>query len=197
MRPNIIEQILNLANDLSLLSDEQLKLKTQIFRDRLSKNESLKKMTIPVAIITDVDICAYEKTTLPNGAGGFDNIYNQKNEQVVSADSILRTTQLETKYDRDNIKSFIAKDWTLEYALFKSTSLNVSFKEALLEIHPQMDSDHLQMELGKKLINKTLNKTELAYNLANKIEQNPTLVIDENDAGIKYLIGALKYVCND
>ena len=60
-----------------------------------------------------------------------------------------------------------------------------------------MDSDHLQMELGKKLINKTLNKTELAYNLANKIEQNPTLVIDENDAGIKYLIGALKYVCND
>ncbi|TVZ51235.1 MULTISPECIES: ATP-dependent nuclease [Flavobacteriaceae] len=163
----------------------------------LRKNESLKKMTIPVAIITDVDICAYEKTTLPNGAGGFDNIYNQKNEQVVSADSILRTTQLETKYDRDNIKSFIAKDWTLEYALFKSTSLNVSFKEALLEIHPQMDSDHLQMELGKKLINKTLNKTELAYNLANKIEQNPTLVIDENDAGIKYLIGALKYVCND
>ena len=38
----IIDQINNLENEFSDLSDEQLKLKTKIFKDRLSKNENLK-----------------------------------------------------------------------------------------------------------------------------------------------------------
>ena len=37
----IIDQINNLENEFSDLSDEQLKLKTKIFKDRLSKNENL------------------------------------------------------------------------------------------------------------------------------------------------------------
>ncbi len=40
----IIDQINNLEKEFSDLSDEQLKLKTQIFRDRLSKNESLRNI---------------------------------------------------------------------------------------------------------------------------------------------------------
>ena len=37
----IIDQINNLEKEFSDLSDEQLKLKTKIFKDRLSKNENL------------------------------------------------------------------------------------------------------------------------------------------------------------
>ena len=47
----IIDQINNLENEFSNFSDEQLKLKTKIFKDRLSKNESLKKI-LPEAFAT-------------------------------------------------------------------------------------------------------------------------------------------------
>ncbi len=47
----IIDQINNLENEFSELSDEQLKLKTKIFKDRLSKNENLKNI-LPEAFAT-------------------------------------------------------------------------------------------------------------------------------------------------
>ncbi len=47
----IIDQINNLENDFSNLSDEQLKLKTKSFKDRLSNNESLKNI-LPEAFAT-------------------------------------------------------------------------------------------------------------------------------------------------
>ena len=50
----LIDQINNLENGLSKLSDEQLKLNTKIFKDRLSKNESLKN-TAAGAGLTDND----------------------------------------------------------------------------------------------------------------------------------------------
>ena len=47
----IIDQINNLENEFSDLLDEQLKLKTQIFKDRLTKNENLKNI-LPEAFAT-------------------------------------------------------------------------------------------------------------------------------------------------
>ncbi len=47
----IIDQINNLENEFSDLSDEQLKLKTKLFKDRLSKNENLKNI-LPEAFAT-------------------------------------------------------------------------------------------------------------------------------------------------
>ena len=47
----IIDQINKLENEFSNLSDEQLKLKTKTFKDRLSKNESLKNI-LPEAFAT-------------------------------------------------------------------------------------------------------------------------------------------------
>ena len=47
----IIDQINNLENEFSDLSDEQLKLKTKIFKDRLSKNDNLKNI-LPEAFAT-------------------------------------------------------------------------------------------------------------------------------------------------
>ena len=44
---------------------------------------------------------------------------------------------------------------------------------------------------------KRLNKKEIAYKLANSIESDNTIVIDQNDEAIKYLINAIKYACND
>lgn len=163
----------------------------------LRKDSLPNKIETPVALITDVDIRAFEETIETDQDGKHKKVYLKQDVATVLAKSIAETTKLEAKFDKENVKSFIAKDWTLEYALLKSSSLKAIFEEALIEVHPQIDSDNFEAELGKKLINKTLYKTELAYQLASKIDKHTMLAIAEDDTGIKYLIDAIKYVCND
>lgn len=163
----------------------------------LRKDELSNKIDIPVAIITDVDIRAYEETLEPAENGKSNKVYTKNDEAIIEAKSNAEILKLKSKYDKENVKSFIAKDWTLEYALLKSPSLNVRFKEALVKTHTQIDTGNIEAELAKKLINKTLYKTELAYQLASKIDKYTMLVITEDDDGVKYLVDAIKYVCND
>lgn len=163
----------------------------------LRKDGISKKIDTPIAIITDVDIRAYLETIETDQDGKHNKVYLKQDEATVLEESVVETKKLEAKFNNENVKSFIAKDWTLEYALYKSPSLKVLFKEALLEVHPKIDLGNIESELGKKLINKTLHKTELAYQLASKIDKHTMLAIVEDDTGIKYLIDAIKYVCND
>ena len=73
---------------------------------------------------------------------------------------------------------------------FASNDANESRNESIL------DTSTLEMELGKKLINKGLKKTEIAHQLAQKISSDSSILIDENDPSIKYLINAIKYGTN-
>ncbi|WP_010178071.1 ATP-dependent nuclease [Aquimarina agarilytica] len=163
----------------------------------LRKEPTSKKIEIPVAIITDVDIKAYEEEIKVGADGKNYKSYTKKTAVTVLEDSIKEVARLESDYNKDNIKCFVAKDWTLEYALSKSSSVGKLFNEALMEVHPKIKEGSVEEELGKKLINKTLHKTELAYILADKIEENSVLPIKEDDESIKYLVDAIKYVCND
>ncbi len=169
----------------------------------LRKNNS--ELNIPVSIITDVDIRDYEKKAKKDDNGNIVKNENDKTEyEYVKLDS--DTVKRESEVKRDGIISewkkqkvdvFVAPNWTLEYSLFKSTSLNSKFCEILKKVHPQINEDIIEEELAKKLINKGLKKTEIAYELAQEIENNAGIEIDENDISIKYLIDAIKYVCND
>jgi len=163
----------------------------------LRKDSLQNKIKTPIAIVTDVDIRAFQESIEPDIDGIHKKVYLKQDVADVVAKSAVETTKLEAKFDKENVKSFIAKDWTLEYALLKSPSLKGLFEEALLEVHKKIDPDNIEAELGKKLINKTLHKTELAYQLASKIDKHTMLAIGEDDTGIKYLIDAIKYVCND
>lgn len=163
----------------------------------LRKEPESKKIGIPVAVITDVDVRAYEEEIKAGADGKNYKSYSKKEEATVIAESMKELAKLQTEYNKDNVKCFVAKDWTLEYALLKSTSIGVLFSEALIQIHPQVQQDTIEADLSKKLINKSLHKTELAYILAEKIEKNIVLPIQEDDVSIKYLIDAIKYVCND
>lgn len=168
----------------------------QYSRIYLRKDDS-NLINIPVAIITDVDVRAYCEELTVNEGGAVVKTYTKKDEKEVIEASSNQKAEIIAKYNFQNVKTFIAENWTLEYSLFKSPSLTKLFQEALVKIHPQIDTENIEMELGKKLINKGLNKTSIAYELANAIEQNTVLPIDEDDVGIKYLIEAIKYVCND
>lgn len=160
---------------------------------------------IPVSIITDVDIRDYEKSAkkdvnnkiVKTADGKIKYEYLKKDSESVKKDSKAAQIKIVDKWEKQNVKVFVTPNWTLEYALLKSTSLNSKFKEIFKIIHPQIDNNIYEEELAKKLINKGLKKTEIAYRLACKIETDENLIIDENDRSIKYLIDAIKYVCHD
>jgi len=161
------------------------------------------ELDIPVSIITDVDIRAYEKSAkkdvddkiVKTADGKIEYKYIKKNIATVTTDSEAEKIKIVSKWEKQKVKVFVAPNWTLEYALFNSTSLNSKFKNIFKIVHPQIDENIYEEELAKKLINKGLEKTEIAYRLANEIETEG-VVIDENDNSIKYLIDAIKYVCN-
>jgi putative ATP-dependent endonuclease of OLD family len=144
-------------------------------------------LDIPVAIVSDIDLREY--VIDDNGNIILNDITQEQKESKIE--------EIKERWEKQSVKVFIANNWTLEYALYKSVSLNQKFIETFETVHPQIDKENYEVELSKKLINKGLKKTEIAYKLAQEIETNDDIEIDENDESIKYLIEAIKYVSND
>lgn len=157
---------------------------------RKSNNEST---NIPVAVVTDVDIRHY--------------ITNDNKEVVkVDSDGVVESTakkkrQLEEKFNIDNVKAFIASDWTLEYSLYKSPLFKEAFMEAVKKVHSGTNWSDFEGTLATKLINKRLKKTEIAYELARRLDGDAS----RGEGYIKalpgdsmgYLLNAIKYVCKN
>lgn len=118
----------------------------------LRKNEP--HMTIPVAVVTDSDIRAYEK----NGEN-----YQKRDASIVQQETANEISHIQGK-SKQNVQYFATPNWTLEYALLKSASLKIPFESAVRGIHTKTDWDaDFELELAKKLIGKTLKKTKIAY----------------------------------
>lgn len=156
-----------------------------------------KQINIPVSVVTDVDVRAYKLNIDKEEDGTITKTYIKKDEVEVQGKSEKKRAEIVKNFDDQNVKTFVAQNWTLEYALLKSTSLSKLFSDAFKKVHPQIDLDRKEEELGKKLINKGLHKTQIAYEIAANIELNSVLLITEDDASIKYLIDAIKHACND
>ncbi len=169
------------------------------------RKDSTNTLDIPVSIITDVDVPSFEKVRETNDDGKYlsDNkgnpkyLYSKISEDDITNKSINKIGEITSKLKSQKVKVFVAPHWTLEYSLFKSSSLNQIFCNALKKVHPQVDEQKYEEELAKKLINKGLKKTDLAYELAKELENDAEIEISQSDSGIKYLVDALKYVCND
>lgn len=144
-------------------------------------------MTIPVAVITDSDIREYEKR---------EDDYVKLDENTVQKETSDKLTEIKGKAEQ-NIRYFPAPRWTLEYSLFKSKSLSSVFKSAVEAIHSRTDwKTDFEKTLAKMLISKDLKKTEIAYLLANAIDEaliKKTIQIDDADYTINYLVEAIKY----
>ncbi len=164
------------------------------------------QMSIPIAIITDIDVKEYEKKAklesdkkvLKDKEGKVIYEYLERDKDEISTESNNKKQKLEKKFK--NTKACIAPHWTLEYSLYKSTSLSKQFQEVAKSVHPQIELDgSFEKGLASKLINKSLNKTDIAYKLAQLIEQDckkehPDITIEEGDNAIRYLIDAIKHV---
>ena len=165
-------------------------------------------MQIPVAVITDSDIREYEKKLKLDGDGK----PLQNASKVNQYDYIKKDVQEETQREIAKIKAkseinvqyFPAPSWTLEYSLFKSTSLKTLFQDAAREIHKRTVWEAgFEKVLAEKLINMSLKKTDIAYHIANAIDEDlrkevRTITISEDEVDtVNYLVKAIKYVaCN-
>ena len=145
---------------------------------------------LPISIITDSDVSKYQKDKDSN------QIY-ELNEKEIAQKLNDKTKELKDTYDyKNSMKVFIARDWTFEFALYKSQIFNTELQEIIKEIHSKTEFDNFEKALASKLINQSLKKTEIAYRLSSCLEKiNFTKDKIEADTSIQYLVEAIKFVC--
>ena len=156
-------------------------------------------MTIPVAVITDSDIREYEKRLKVDDDGKpikNDNGKNQYDYVKIDVEHEAQKAIEEIKNKSEsNVLYFPAQNWTLEYSLFKSTCLTGLFQDVVKAAHTGTDwNTDFEKALAEKLINKGLNKTKIAYEMANAIEERTITIIDNPSDTMNYLVKAIKYV---
>ena len=180
---------------------------------KIFQRKAFPQMKIPVAIITDVDIRTYEKNLVIDGAGKpilddkgkstYD--YLKRDTAAVTAETTAKKTEIDKS--EDNVRYFIADDWTLEYSLFKSTCMSPLFKQTAEKVHSKTNwTTDFEKKLAEKLIVKSLDKTEIAYLLAKTLlnllatdpERTASPLKQINEAAgksdaIDYIIKAIKH----
>lgn len=167
-------------------------------------------MTIPVAVITDSDVREYEKQLIVDDEGKPIKDDKEKNQYDYVKIDVTSETQGAiaeiNKKSENKVKYFPAPNWTLEYSLFKSVSLTTVFQNAVKCIHTGTDWEtDFEKALAKKLINKGLEKTKIAYNMAHaidedlekfqkkEIEEKSILISEEESDSVNYLVKAIKH----
>lgn len=152
-----------------------------------------KEMKIPVAIIADLDLRTYEREK-----DGKDFKY-VKQRITNYRDKIESRAKDIFDHNNNYVKPFVSRFWTFEWCLLKSEALNEMFKDILKNIHSGTFSNCSSAEdweigLATILLSESINKTEIAYQLAEKIKLLPELNIKKNDS-IYYLVDAIIHSC--
>lgn len=136
-------------------------------------------METPVAIVTDVDIRTYtkkpklDKAGKPELDGDGENIYEYKLRDVNTVDTETKAKIAKMDKSAGIVQYHIGTTWTLEYALHQSLCLKGLFKTTVEAVHSKTDwTTNFESKLAEKLINKSLDKTEIAYRLAKAINDS-------------------------
>lgn len=157
-------------------------------------------MSVPIAIVTDLD-------NRPDENGIFTPLENE-------ADKVKKKQQnleaLKTELIHTDITLLIAKEWTLEWCLYKSCLASI-FKDALAKVHSGTDEfkkneegnykDTFQGKFIKKLSKKEgtspIDKVAVANEFADLLEKDVTITKEqlENDDYLSYLINSIKHIC--
>lgn len=167
------------------------------------RQEESNIINIPVSIVNDVDVKAYDKIDENKCVKLDESEYNKK----CSKEKEKKEYKIK-KYNSKNgeeiiqkiVKPFIAPEWTLEWCLYKSSVLGELFEEVVKDIHPKIFKDgvNFEHELALRLLpgNKKIEKTEIAYKLVQRIDEEE-INFDQfkEDNYINYLFEAIEYVC--
>lgn len=154
---------------------------------RIFMRQTAPEMEVRCAIVTDLDV-------KPDTA-------NKAQLEKEKRDSI------EGKLGKplpSNVTLCLAKEWTLEWCLFKSPVLSELFKDSVAAVHSKTTEfkkdatthcykDSFETKLADNLKKRKLDKTAIALILSEKIEES-TLDFNQQDEYIKYLLDSIKFV---
>ena len=154
---------------------------------RVFMRRSEPEMKVKCAIVTDLDV-----------RPDTENKVQKESEKKKSVEHNLGMPL------PNNVKLNLAKEWTLEWCLFKSPILSDLFKDSVAEVHSRtvefkkdavtnQYSDSFEKKLKAKLIDRSLEKTDIALVLSEKIKTNE-LDFAQQDEYIKYLLDAIRFV---
>jgi putative ATP-dependent endonuclease of OLD family len=165
---------------------------------------------VPVAVVTDVDVPCWQQQPaldeqgkpVKDEAGKTRYVCTKRATADIDAETAAALAALTAKYDLQSIKPFVAPAWTLEYSMLISATLGAPFRDAFKKAHPHIDEAAMEEELALKLINRRLDKTELAHHLALALEadsKSPTakILLNPDDKSVAYLLSAIKHACRD
>lgn len=169
---------------------------------KLFMRKNQEAMGCKVAIVTDLDV-------RPKDDGTFDSA-----KETIALRSITSTIDVAHYGD---IKWNVAKQWTLEWSLWKSALLRSFFKEAAAEVHSHTFKNAgtiiADADFEQKLMNKLrgykmkadnthesvdkFDKVAVAYKMATKIKNAPPVDFEHiaADDYAKYLVDAINHVC--
>lgn len=170
------------------------------------RKENNVELEVPVSIVTDLDEREYEREAIiENGEHkkvGKKKQYSFVKKNITNHDNLVeeKENQILDKKS-DFVKPFISKQWTFEWCLLKSTVLGTSFIEILKIIHSDTfknkdTEDEYELGLAKLLLNESLKKTELAYQLSEKVKELNSLDFKEEDT-FYYIVNAIKHACKN
>lgn len=174
----------------------------KVFLRKETKNE----LKVPVSIITDLDKREYEREAIIED-GKQKKVETKKQYTYVKQKITKHAELIKVKEDEilakknEYVKPFVSKLWTFEWCLLKSETFGNHFKEVLKKVHSSTfnnsDSEPAwEIGLAKLLLSKNLNKTELAYQLSEKIKHLDTLEFSKEDS-FYYVIDSIKHACNE
>lgn len=156
---------------------------------RIFMRSNGQEMKVKCAIVTDLDI-------KPDAE-------NKEIKENEKKDSIYNS--LDRPWPR-NVELFLAKEWTLEWCLYKSTVLSDLFKDSVAVVHSKTADfkkdrttgqykPEFENKLKRKLAKEDgkLDKTAIALALSAKIESSD-IDLSQDDEYIKYLIDAINFV---
>lgn len=158
---------------------------------RILMRTDSKILKYPVAIVTDYDVRPKEDWT-------FDNTEEEEKKQKI--ENIL---DIGTNH---NVDLCLATHWTLEWCLFESEALSEMFMKCCAKVHNGTDEfkrteagewnkDSFRNKLAKKLIDRSLEKVEIASELCQLIKASTNPIQINNDDTAYYLIKAINCVC--
>jgi len=152
-----------------------------------------KDMGIKISVITDCDFAAYEELIVDS-----EKVYYEvdKKEYLEGCENAAK--MIEEKYN-GVVQAYVAREWTLEWCLMKSKVLGNLFLEVAKTVHTKGAwITEPEKQLAEKLLKKTLNKSEIAYQMDKKLnddKQNLDLSKLKNDPSMKHIFEAIKNAC--
>ncbi|MFN4027508.1 MAG: ATP-dependent nuclease [Flavobacterium sp.] len=170
------------------------------------RKENNDELEVPVSIVTDLDIREYEREAIIEEGKqkkiSGQNQYTFIKQNISDHDRLVKEKEIKIlDKESDYVKPFVSKQWTFEWCLLKSTVLGASFKEILKIIHSDTfkntdTEDGYELGLANLLLSKSLKKTELAYQLSEKVKELNSLDFKKDDT-FYYIVSAIKHACKN